>query len=195
MFFILPILIVVTAVLTVFGVIQVRFEEDKLIDDVGRKSRSIAESMEISVKHVLENNDLKTANYLVEKFQTRERLQGCVIYDKNGEVFAITRRFLDWKEKNKSYLSQSLAAGEPRGGMERFKEYTVYSYVLPIFDDGRKVIGLVEVIHDTSFVFSRLAELWKRISGTLVVLLVLILWISIFIHKQIFVLPVLRLTE
>lgn len=193
--FILPILIIVAAVLTVFGVVQVRFEEEKLIDDVGRKSRSIAESMEISVKHVLENNDLKTANYLVEKFQARERLQGCVIYDKNGEVFAITRRFLDWKEKRKPYLSDAVASGEPRGGMEQFKEYTVFSYVLPILDDNRKVIGLVEVIHDTSFVFSRLAELWKRISGTLVLLVVLILWISVFIHKQIFVLPVIRLTE
>ncbi|MFA5099763.1 MAG: trehalose-6-phosphate synthase [Candidatus Omnitrophota bacterium] len=193
--FILPILIIIAAAFTVFGIVQVKFEEEKLLDDVQRKSRSIAESMEISVKHVLENNDLKTANYLVEKFQTRERLQGCVIYDRTGAVFAITRRFLDWKEKNKPYLTEALGAKEPRSGIEQFKEYTVYSYVLPILDDNASLIGLVEVIHDTSFVFTRLAELWRRISGTLVTLVILILLISMFIHKQIFVLPVLRLTE
>ncbi|MDD5775424.1 MAG: trehalose-6-phosphate synthase [Candidatus Omnitrophica bacterium] len=193
--FILPILIIIAAAFTVFGIVQVRFEEEKLLDDVQRKSRSIAESMEISVKHVLEDNDLKTANYLVEKFQTRERLQGCVIYDRTGAVFAITRRFLDWKEKNKPYLTEAIGTKEPRSGIERFKEYTVYSYVLPILDDNASLIGLVEVIHDTSFVFTRLAELWKRISGTLVTLVILILLISMFIHKQIFVLPVLRLTE
>lgn len=192
---ILPILIIIAAAFTVFGIVQVKFEEEKLLDDVQRKSRSIAESMEISVKHVLENNDLKTANYLVEKFQTRERLQGCVIYDRTGAVFAITRRFLDWKEKNKPYLTEALEIKEPRSGIEQFKEYTVYSYVLPILDDNASLIGLVEVIHDTSFVFTRLAELWKRISGTLVSLVILILLISMFIHKQIFVLPVLRLTE
>ena len=193
--FILPILIIIAAAFTVFGIVQVRFEEEKLLDDVQRKSRSIAESMEISVKHVLEDNDLKTANYLVEKFQTRERLQGCVIYDRTGAVFAITRRFLDWKEKNKPYLTEALGTKEARSGIEQFKEYTVYSYVLPILDDNASLIGLVEVIHDTSFVFTRLAELWKRISGTLVTLVILILLISMFIHKQIFVLPVLRLTE
>jgi trehalose 6-phosphate synthase len=193
--FILPILIIVCAAFTAFGIIQVRFEEEKLIEDVERKAKSIAESMELSVKHVLENNDLKNANYLVEKFQTRERLQGCVIYDKEGSVFAITSRFLDWKEKQKPYLSEVLQTKEPRGGIEQFKEYTVYSYVLPILEEDTTAIGMVEVIHDTSYVFTRLAELWRRISGTLIVLVVLILFISIFLYKQIFVLPVQRLTE
>ncbi|MCX5707784.1 MAG: trehalose-6-phosphate synthase [Candidatus Omnitrophica bacterium] len=193
--FILPILIIIGAAFTIFGTIQVRFEEEKLIDDVQRKAKSIAESMELSVKHVLENNDLKNANYLVEKFQTRERLQGCVIYDKEGKVFAITSRFLDWKEKEKPYLREVLQTKEPRGEIEQFKEYTVYSYVLPIVGDNNSVIGLVEVIHDTSYVFTRLAELWRRISSTLIILVVLIVLISMFLHKQIFVLPVLRLTE
>jgi len=193
--FILPILIIVAAAFTAFGFIQVRFEEEKLIEDVQRKAKSIAESMELSVKHVLENNDLKNANYLVEKFQTRERLQGCVIYDKEGVVFAITRRFLDWKEKQKPYLREVLQTKEPRGGIEQFKEYTVYSYVLPIVEEDTAVIGMVEVIHDTSYVFTRIAELWRRISGTLVILVILILFISFFLHKQIFVLPVQRLTE
>jgi trehalose 6-phosphate synthase len=193
--FILPILIIVAAAFTAFGIIQVRFEEEKLIDDVKRKAKSIAESMELSVRHVLENNDLKNANYLVEKFQTRERLQGCVIYNKDGAVFAITRRFLDWKEKQKPYLIEAIRTKEPQGGIEQFKEYTLYSYVLPVVAEDSTLIGMVEIIHDTSYVFSRLAELWRRISWTLAVLVVLILGISFFLHKQIFVLPVQRLTE
>ncbi|MFA5100135.1 MAG: trehalose-6-phosphate synthase [Candidatus Omnitrophota bacterium] len=193
--FILPILVIIAAAFTAFGFIQVRFEEEKLMDDVKRKARSIAESMELSVRHVIENNDLKNANYLVEKFQTRERLQGCVIYDKDGEVFAITRRFLDWKEKPKPYLQEVIQTKEPSGGIEKFKEYTVYSYVLPIYEENKTIIGLVEVIHDTSYVFTRLAELWSRISGTLVAMVLLILFISMFLHKQFFLLPVQRLTE
>jgi len=193
--FILPILIIVAAAFTLFGIIQVRFEEEKLIDDVQRKAKAIAESMELSVQYVLENNDLKNANYLVEKFQARERLQGCVIYNKEGNVFAITRRFLDWKEKQKPYLDEVVQTKEPRGGLEQFKEYTVYSYVLPIIGKDKALIGLVEIIYDTSYVFSRLAALWRRISWTLIILVVLIVVVSVFLHKQIFVLPVTRLTE
>lgn len=193
--FILPILIIVSAAFTVFGIFQVNFEEEKLVDDVKRKAKSIAESMELSVRHVLENGDLKNANYLVERFQTRERLQGCVIYDNQAAVFAITRRFLDWKDKPKPYLQDVLRARQPRGAIEQFKEYTVYSYVLPVPAEDGSLVGMVEVIHDTSFIFTRLAELWRRISATLVLLVVCILLITVFLHKQIFVVPVLRLTE
>ncbi len=72
------------------------------MDDLQRKARSVAEGIEFSAKTILTNNDLRSANRLVESFQKRERLQGCVIYDKEGSVFAITRRFLDWKEKQKN---------------------------------------------------------------------------------------------
>ncbi len=193
--FILPILIIVTMAFTILGIFQVRFEEEKLIDDLKRKSKSIAESMDLSVKQVLLTNDLKDANYLVGKFQMRERLQGCVIYDKEGEILAITKKFADWEVKEKPYIKDILINKTPRGELGEFKEYTVYSYILPITDDEGQILGLVEVIHDTSYIFTRLAEMWKRISLTLISLVALILLVSIFLHRQIFVLPIQRLTE
>jgi len=62
--FILPILIIVAIALTVFGIFQVRFEEEKLLDDLKRKAIAVAESMELSIKQVLLNADTKNANYL-----------------------------------------------------------------------------------------------------------------------------------
>src|SRR4030042_6265426 len=106
--FILPILIIISVVFTIFGIFQVRFEQEKLMDDLKRKTRSVAESMELSVKHVLLLGDLRNANYLVEKFETREKLQGCVIYDKEGQVLSITKRFTEWKGKDKPYLKEVL---------------------------------------------------------------------------------------
>ncbi len=193
--FILPILIIVSAAFTLFGFFQVRFEEEKLIDDLKRKAKSIAESMELSVKHVLLANDLKNANYLTEKFETRERLQGCAIYDKDGNIIALTKRFGDWKEKDKPYIKDVLTGKSPRGEMEQFKDYQIYSYILPILDDEGELLGMIEVIHDTSYVFARLTELWRRISSTLIILVVVIFAISILLHRQIFVLPIKRLTD
>jgi len=193
--FILPILIIVSVAFTLFGFFQARLEEEKLTDDLKRKARTVAESMELSVKHVLLGNDLKNANYLAEKFETRERLQGCVIYDKDGNIIALTKRFADWKEKDKPYIKDIIANKIPRGELEKFKDYQVYSYILPIVDDEGQLLGMVEVIHDTSYVFARLAELWKRISSTLIILVVVIFLISILLHRQIFALPIQRLTD
>ena len=47
--FIFPILIITSAVFTVYGFLQVRFEEEKLMDDLNRKARAVAEGMELSV--------------------------------------------------------------------------------------------------------------------------------------------------
>jgi len=193
--FILPILIIISVVFTVFGVFQVRFEEEKLIDDLKRKAKSVAESMELSVQHVLVSDDVRSANYLVEKFESRERLQGCVIYDREGSVVSITKRFETWKEKAKPYINEVLADKDPRGKLEQFKDYSVYSYVLPIVSEEGNVLGAVEVIHDTSYVFTRLAELWRRISISLITLVVLIFIVSFIIQMRIFILPVQRLTQ
>jgi trehalose 6-phosphate synthase len=193
--FILPILTIVVSVLMVLGLLQVRFEEEKLLDDLERKTRAVAEGMELSVRDILSARNLKNARYLVEKFQHRERRQGCVIYDKEGRIYAVTERFADWGEKERPYLQKVLSTLKPRGAVEQFKEYTLYSYVLPVVDEDNNAVGLIEIIHDTSYVFNRLTEIWKRINISLLVLAILITVAVSFLQRQIFILPLVRLTE
>ncbi|MEW6008254.1 MAG: trehalose-6-phosphate synthase, partial [Candidatus Omnitrophota bacterium] len=193
--FILPILIIVAIGFTVSGITQVRFTQERLMDDLKRKAKSVDESLELAVRYSLLNNDLKSTNRLVESFQKRERLQGCVIYDKEGQILAITERIADWREKDKPYLKEILTTKNPRGSLEIFKDYSVYSYILPVLDDEGNVLGLVEVIYDTSYLFTTLTELWKSISVSLIALIFLIAMVAFLIQRQIFVLPVRRLTQ
>jgi len=193
--FILPILIIVAIVFSVFGVMQIRFTQDKLMDDLRKKARAVDESLEFSAKMILANNDLKSANRLVESFQKRERLQGCVIYDKEGKIIAITERFSDWKDKEKPYLKDILANKTPRGTLENFKDYPVYSYMIPVINDENNILGMVEVIYDTSYVLTTMNDLWRRLSISLITLLVLIVLIMLLIQRRIFILPVINLTE
>jgi alpha,alpha-trehalose-phosphate synthase [UDP-forming] len=193
--FILPILVIVAIGFTIFGIMQIRFTEEKLMDDLEKKAKAVDESLELSAQHILLNNDLKSANRLVESFQKRERLQGCVIYAKDGKILAITEKISDWSQKEKHYLKDVLDNKSPRGALEKFKEYSVYSYILPVIDEENNVLGMVEVIYDTSYVFTTLTALWKRLSISLITLLVLIVLIMLLIQRQIFTLPVARLTE
>ncbi len=193
--FVLPILIIVAVVFTVSGIMQARFTEDRLMDDLQRKAKTVDESLEVSARYILINNDLKSANRLVEGFQKRERLQGCAIYDKEGNIFAITQKLAGWKDKERPYLKDILAKKAPRGGLENFQEYSVYSYIIPVMDDENNVLGMVEVIYDTSYVFTTLTALWKKLSVSLIILLVLILLTMLLIQRQIFTLPVRRLTQ
>lgn len=192
---VLPILVIIAVGFTIFGIFQVKFEEEKSLDDLERKTSHIAESMELSVKQVIEQNDIKTANYLVEKFEKRERLQGCAIYDRNGNILAITGNFSGWSERDSAKFKNVLSLHIPFGGIEKFKEYSVYSYMLPILDDQQQLLGIVEVIHDTSYVSARMTEVWKRLGVTLIILVIFIFFILFFIERQIFILPLKRLTQ
>lgn len=193
--FILPILILVALGFAVSGVMQARFTEDKLMDDLKRKARSVDEGLELSAKYILINNDLKQANRLVDSFQKRERLQGCVIYDKDGQILAITERFSDFKQRERPYLKDILSSKLPRGALEKFKEYSVYSYILPVLNDDESVLGMVEVVYDTSYMFTTLTELWRKISITSIALILLIVLTALLIQRQIFIIPVRRLTQ
>ncbi|MFA5117689.1 MAG: trehalose-6-phosphate synthase [Candidatus Omnitrophota bacterium] len=193
--FILPILIIVSIGITISGVMQVRFTQDKLMDDLKRKAKTVNESLEMAARYSIINKDEHLARRLVESFQKRERLQGCVIYGNTGDVLAITQRIADWRQKEKPYLNEIINTKRPRGALEKFKEYSVYSYILPVLDDDDNVLGLVEVIYDTSYLFTTLAELWKKISVTLIILVALITLAAFLIQRQIFIMPVRRLTQ
>jgi trehalose 6-phosphate synthase len=193
--FILPILMIVTIVFIAFGIVQVRSEETRFTDELHRKAQAVAEYVGFSARYVFESNDIKAAGRLAESFQKRERLQGCALYNAEGQVMAITERFADWKQRDTSYLQGIIADKIPRSALRKFKDHSFYTYILPIVDDNGKSLGLVEVIYDTSYVFSGMTELWKRISIALSVLLVLILLIILTIQRRVFVLPVLQLTE
>lgn len=195
LFFILPILIIVSLAFTIFGIIQVRFEEKRLMDDIKRKARAVVESLELSAQHILLKKDIKNANRLVESFQKRELMQGCVIYDSTGKVLAITERISDWGQIEKPYIKDILLTKSARGALEKFRGYSVYSYVLPVLDDENNLLGVVEVIYDTSYVFTILTNLWKRLSITLVVLLIVIALIMLIFQRRYFILPVVKLTE
>ena len=195
LFFILPIIFITSVVFMVFGFFQVRFQEERLMDDLERKATSVAESMDFSLRMLLANNDIYTAKRIVERFQKRERLQGGVIYDKNGEILAVTERFSGWQEIDKPYIKDVLKSKVPLGKIIRFKGNTVYSYVLPVEDDNNVVLGLVEIIYDTSYVYAILAELWRRISIALVILVIFIGGLAYFLQHRMFTMPVERLTH
>lgn len=192
---ILPVLIVVTIVFLGFGVYQVRSEEQKLMDELKNKAKAVAESLDFSARHVLVQQDLKEAQQLVDRFQKRVRLQGCVIYDKEGKVMAVNERFSGWNSERRRSL-QELNKGAPYyEAVESYQESSVYVYALPVRNETNELIGSIEVIYDTSYVFASLASLWRHINLTLVGLVIGILVIGFFIQWHVFILPVRRLTE
>ena len=156
MFIILPLIIIGVLIIlgVIFGMIgsgvqQRREKEIKRIiegDDLKRKAKAVAESVELAARNILITNDLQMAKRLAESFQKGERLQGCVLYDKEGNILAITERISKWQDEKKSYIREVLAGKQPHAGPEKLGEYSVYTYALPVLDGENNILGIVEVI-------------------------------------------------
>ena len=192
---VLPLLIVISTVFLAFGVIHARMQRNRLLDEVKRKAKAVAESTELFASYALKNKDLKSAYKIVDRFQKRERLQGCVLYDTEGKIIAITERYNDWKDKERPYISELIVDHETRGEIEKFGQDKVYSYVLPVQDDDANFLGLLEIIYDISYIKKGLHEFYNRIYLTLALLILLIISLFSMLHKQFFVKPVVRLTK
>lgn len=193
--FTLPIVLIVAAAFVGFGIYQVRAVSDRMTYEVKSKAKAVAESIELSAAQALIDRNMKTAGRLVDKFERRERLQGCAIYDSEGKLFVISNRFSDWKDKDKAHLRKAIEQKVPRGELTTFKNLSVYTYIYPVLNEGGQVLGLIEVIYDTSYIATRISDLWNRISITLIIISFAVILISILAHRQLFVIPVRRLTE
>jgi trehalose-6-phosphate synthase len=191
----LPMLILVTAGFAVVGIIQVRFQEEKLLDDLKRKAKNVVESMELSARNILLTNDIKNAQKLADKFQRRERLQGCIFFTKEGKIFAYTDRISEFMEKTKRRTLRAATIKIPDEGILKYNDASFYYYKFPIPDDQNEIIGLVEVVYDTSYIYRTTNELWRRLSIILFGLLVLLISVLLIIQRQIFTMPMIRLTE
>ncbi|MCM8812393.1 MAG: trehalose-6-phosphate synthase [Candidatus Omnitrophica bacterium] len=194
--FFLPILIVVCAVLIGYGIWNVRREENRLLDELQRKARAVAESLEVSAQYVLAQRDVPAAQRLVERFETRKNFQGCVLYDEAGKIFAITRRiaFLQEQFSPAMPLPESVESGAATS-LERYQEYVLYRYRLPVSDAAGRRLGMVEVVYDTSYVFFRLAQLWERIGMPVIVLVILLFCVSVLMQWRLFIFPLRQLTD
>jgi len=191
----MPILVISVAGMIIFGMIQIRYVEEKMTDDLRRKSKTVAESIAASSRRLFLKYDEREAGRLVETFQQRERLQGCVLYDSTGRLLVMTDRIRSWQETPKPYLRDVITRKNPFSGMMPFEAGTAHVYSMPVLDDDRAVIGIVEIVYDTSYLYPILASSWRRLAILLSVMVLCIVATLLLIQHRIFTLPIRRLTD
>jgi trehalose-6-phosphate synthase/HAMP domain-containing protein len=195
LFFLFPILIILTAGLAVFGILQVRSVEERMMDDLRRKVTALAESIEVSSRDLFQNYRRLPAQRLVDSFDKRERLQGCVLYDSTGTILAIGERIAPWRDARNPILASAIRTREPSSGTAALGGMKLFIYDAPVRDETGRFLGIVEIVHDTSYLYPVQTALWRRLSVVLILMVTLIVLTLFFIQRRLFILPVLRLTD
>jgi trehalose-6-phosphate synthase/HAMP domain-containing protein len=195
LFLLLPILTILAAGLTVLGFWQVRSQEEKMMDDLQRKTKALAESIEASSRHLFLLFEPKQAHRLVTSFDARERMQGCVLYDSTGRILDMSERIRGWQDVKKPYLDLVRTNAEAKNELVRFGDNSVYAYAMPVLEDSGRVIGIIEIVHDTSYLYPIRYAIWRRLSLALIFMVALIAGTLVLIQRRLFTIPILQLTD
>lgn len=157
---IVALLIAIALVAVGFSFFQVRSEKSRLEKDMERRAAVLAESLQESVKPLVQSNTRSKLNRLVERFGNRERLKGVVVYDAQGNVLALTP---DLALKIPQPLPLAVKASvdnQHAGSFLSIDGKETYLYALPFLEDNA-VVGTLVLIHDASFITIRLIEIWR----------------------------------
>ncbi|MDD5657791.1 MAG: trehalose-6-phosphate synthase [Elusimicrobia bacterium] len=191
---IVSLIVVVASVAAFSAFFQVRQERLRQQEDIERRSRLLAQSLQESVEPLIEKGAVKSLQRLVEKFGNRERLAGVAVYDVHGAALAITASLASALSQPPRAILEALSAGEDSGEFEVLNGSRVHLYVLPIQDDG-KTLGALAIIYDASFIQRQLARIWGHAFLRVLVQTVLIALVTLLIVRWSIMGPIARTAE
>lgn len=148
-----------------FTFIQVNEEKHRIQADLERRSITLAESLKESIIPAIESQSIPKLNRLVEKFGNRERLKGIAIFDVSGNIISSTTYL---KSVLTSHLTEAVNTIIDKSSNSKFikvKDEKFYLYSTPLFSESKgeeKLIGVLTLFQDASFIDIRIKDVWKH---------------------------------
>ena len=155
---VLPLIVSVAVVSTLFAAYQVRTERRNLRSELSRRAEILGESLQETVEPLLDHGPYKNLQRIVGRFGQREHLKGVAVYDEAGTALAITAGLAPEFQTRPATATRaaqldagygefltmdSTAAGEPPVPMHIF--------ALPLHRDGQAA-GTLVLFHDASYI-------------------------------------------
>jgi trehalose 6-phosphate synthase len=158
---IFSLIVVVTLVVALSTFLQARQEEQRLNEELERRSAILAESLRETVEPLLERGPSKNLQRIVEKFGNRERLWGVAVYDPQGRPLAVTPSIASRFQVPPAIFEESLSRNTGVESFESLNDTRVHLYTLPLNRE-EGVSGVLVIIHDASYIQARLSQVWRN---------------------------------
>ncbi|MBI5968219.1 MAG: trehalose-6-phosphate synthase [Deltaproteobacteria bacterium] len=157
----LSIVIVISIIVFLFTIFQVRQEKERLTIDLERRAALLGESLRESVEPLLEKGRPERLQKIVEKFGNRERLAGVAVYDVKDKLIAATPQLSAHLTTPLTFVTNVMNSDQEDGAFSPLGKKEMYLYALPIHRE-ESVAGALLIIHDPSYIQDRLSLIWKN---------------------------------
>jgi trehalose 6-phosphate synthase len=158
---ILSIIIVISVLVLLFTLMQVRQEKERLTIDLQRRSSLLGESLKETIEPLLGEGRPERLQKIVEKFGNRERLVGVAVYDVKDKLIAATPPLSAHLSVTPKFVTNAMNSDLEGGHFSQLAGREIYLYALPLHRE-EGVSGALVIIHDPSYIQDRLSLIWRN---------------------------------
>jgi trehalose 6-phosphate synthase len=157
---IFSIVIVISILVLLFTIFQVRQEEERLTLELERRASLLGESLKESIEPLIDQGGVDGLQKIVKKFGSRQRLAGVVIYDVKDRLIAATPQLSSHLATPPAFVTSAMNSNREEGSFFPPGKKEMHLYTLPLHRE-KSVVGALVIIHDPSYIQDRLSLIWK----------------------------------
>ncbi len=191
---IVSLVVTVAAVAAFSAYFHVRQESSRLNDELERRSRLLADSLQESVQPAVQMGPSTNLQRLVEKFGNREHIAGMAVYDAKGSALAVTEKLTSSLSSAPDLVADALNRGIDVSAFKMVGSNRMHVYVLPLRGkDG--MVGALVIFQDATYIQSELAHIWRITFLRVLVQVFLITLVTLLVVRWSIVGPIARMAE
>src|ERR1700731_1540678 len=191
---IVSLIVGITLVSLAFSYNEVQLEKRALRKDLELRAEGSGETLAGAVEPYLEKSSHRELQRIVDRFGTREPLQGMAIYDKQGTLLAATAGLPNRLGERPPLVAHVIASDKGSGQFTRLGTASVHIYVYPLRQHDEAVGGLV-IVHDASYINAQSVRMWREAFVRVLVQVLLITLITLLIVRWSIVGPIAKAAQ
>jgi alpha,alpha-trehalose-phosphate synthase [UDP-forming] len=157
---VLPLIVSVAAVSSLFAAYQVRTERRALREDLARRAEILGESLQESIEPIFDRGADKNLQRMVTRFRQREHLKGFAVYDAAGAAVAITPGLAPLYHSRPDVATRAIENDTGYGEFLRLNDSAMYVNALPLRREGQAV-GSLALFHDAGYIDTQVSRVLR----------------------------------
>ena len=190
---IVSLIVGITLVSSGFSYYEALNEKRALRSDLEHRALVLSESLVGNVERSWNpgHDKDKELQRLVKRFGNREHLLGVAIYDRNGQLVAISNDLQNTFTQPPPPIVQAMNEGHEQSSFLKLGNQSLHILASPVLHDDQ-VVGGLAVVHDASYIRSQILLTWRRSFLRVLVQVFIIVLITLLIIRWSFAGPIAR---
>ncbi len=181
---IISLIVGITLVSSAFSYYEVVGEKRALRSDLEHRADLLSDSLVGNAERAWNpgHDKARELQQLVERFGNREHLMGVAIYDRTGDLIAVTPDLRQTLRGSTWAVMQVMGSGHDQSLFLRVDDRSLHILASPIRHEDEVVGGLV-VVHDASYIRSQILLHWRQSFLHILAQVVIIVLVTLLIIR------------